>query len=576
MPERETELEENYRENGVVYTPSNLADYVAEKTADCFLQDTANSSVSIIDPAAGRGILLESLWNHLEEGGVDRVSIYGMDIDAEAVEICKQNIRETTKSKHNELNIATTNALCPFNKNRQLGIPELKDRFSQPEGFDMMIANPPWGADVSEYEDKLEKSYETLNGQFDTYMLFLEIAMDLVKEDGYFGFIVPDSILNHGKNRVREILLDRTQIKFLARLGEQIFPDINRDTVVMVCKNTPPNPDTETECFRLNKELRDKILEGDATFSEAEQGNTHFVPQKRFLDNEHNKFDIDLKETERETLEKIKSAETTFGEHLKNSRGVELSQSGEVVKCEQCDLWIPKPNSEETDCKHCNHNLRIEDLNSKKIITENKSDDSAPLVRGADIGRYESRPSRHIELDVPGITYKDPSLYDEDKLLVRKTGVGVSADIDYSGSYTTQVVYLFRLQEGAPEPLSLESVLALLNSRAYYFYLTKITGENQWRSHPYLTQTQILNLPLPDADENKDILEEITALIQPHLKEGELPDDVDAKVESLIAKMYGLDKTDYEIIYDTINSSQDLMAINALKNIAVDDIFGEE
>lgn len=571
MPSKE--IEEKRQKNGVVYTPANLADYVAEKTTEYFTEDRNRSEASIIDPAAGKGILLESLWKHLDSNSISDICIYGLDIDSESVKKCEKNIKEATNSSHNELKMVTTNALCPLGKNRQFGIPELKDKLEQEDGFDIMIANPPWGAEVSEYEDKLEESYETLNGQFDTYMLFLEIAMDLVKEDGYFGFIVPDSILNHGKNEIREMLLNRTQIKFLARLGEQIFPNIHRDTVIMVCKNTPPNPDTETECFRLNKELRDNILEGSLSFSEAEKGNTHTVPQSRFLENEHHKLDIDLKESERETLEKITSAESTFGEYLNNSRGVELSQSGDIVRCINCELWLPEPNSEETSCQHCGETLHVPELDSKKIITETEGENSEPLIRGTDISRYESSPSRHIEPRVPGIEYKDKSLYSEKKMLVRKTGVGVSADIDYRGSYTTQVVYLFKLKEDSPEALSLESLLALLNSRAYYFYLTKITGENQWRSHPYLTQTQVLNLPLPSITENKDILEEITELVRPHLKEGELPDDVDAEVEALIAEIYGLTREDYEIIYNTINSSQNLMAINALKNIRIDDIF---
>ena len=49
----------------------------------------------------------------------------------------------------------------------------------------------------------------------------------------------------------------------------------------------------------------------------------------------------------------------------------------------------------------------------------------------------------------------------------------------------------------------LESFLAILNSRAMYYYLTANSGETNWRSHPYLTQKQLLNLPLPELGKTK-------------------------------------------------------------------------
>ena len=43
----------------------------------------------------------------------------------------------------------------------------------------------------------------------------------------------------------------------------------------------------------------------------------------------------------------------------------------------------------------------------------------------------------------------------------------------------------------------LEFMLAVLNSRAMYYFLAKKHGETEWRSHPYLTQKQVLDLPMP-------------------------------------------------------------------------------
>jgi len=65
------------KQNGVVYTPSNLAQYVADKLTDYFLQDKLSSNkmldrgssaqeiIRIIDPACGNGELLIALANAL-------------------------------------------------------------------------------------------------------------------------------------------------------------------------------------------------------------------------------------------------------------------------------------------------------------------------------------------------------------------------------------------------------------------------------------------------------------------------------------------------------------------------------
>ena len=61
-------------------------------------------------------------------------------------------------------------------------------------GFDVVLGNPPWGAELDyELDPSLELATE---GQVDSYELFIELALrDGVRADGMFGFIIPDRIL---------------------------------------------------------------------------------------------------------------------------------------------------------------------------------------------------------------------------------------------------------------------------------------------------------------------------------------------------------------------------------------------
>ena len=154
--------------------------------------------------------------------------------------------------------------------------------------------------------------------------------------------------------------------------------------------------------------------------------------------------------------------------------------------------------------------------------------------------------------------------------MIRKTGVGITAALDYTDSYTNQVVYIFK-----PKPLvniKLEFFIALINSRVYYFYLTKSFGELEWRSHPYLTQSQILSLPVPDiySEENQYRIRELTNLVKLYLKNNRITPEIDVKIESLIGKMFGLSVEDYKIIFELITSSEELIPIKELKNISLE------
>lgn len=141
---------------------------------------------------------------------------------------------------------------------------------------------------------------------------------------------------------------------------------------------------------------------------------------------------------------------------------------------------------------------------------------------------------------------------------------------------TNQVVYMFRNKNSSVLPL--EFHLALMNSRAMYYYMVKSSGETEWRSHPYLTQTQILDLPFPKFRQNNPKINEIAFSIQreirPFLIKGRtLPNHIDAKLELLIAKAYRLTKQHYEVIYDTMRNVEQLLPVQSLQKISITDIF---
>jgi hypothetical protein len=65
----------------------------------------------------------------------------------------------------------------------------------QDPGFDIVVGNPPYIKieTVGSFEKKfLFKNYQTSRGRFDLYILFMEKGLELLKNNGYFSYIVPN------------------------------------------------------------------------------------------------------------------------------------------------------------------------------------------------------------------------------------------------------------------------------------------------------------------------------------------------------------------------------------------------
>ena len=60
-----------------------------------------------------------------------------------------------------------------------------------------IIANPPWSSEKIYDREELERAgFALTSGQYDSYVLFIELAYRIIKDGGYFSFIIPDSLFD--------------------------------------------------------------------------------------------------------------------------------------------------------------------------------------------------------------------------------------------------------------------------------------------------------------------------------------------------------------------------------------------
>lgn len=561
------------RSRGAVYTPSGLAAYVAGRLLDFSVEsgpaENGLGRLLVLDPACGDGELLVAIRNEALARGVP-TSLVGMDIDSEALKVASSRLGDC-----DAVGLFSGNSLLPWGSTSpEKGWGRRLKSVGHAGKVDLLIANPPWGADLSEYRGRLAAAgYQLARGQYDSYDLFVELATEVVRPGGHFAFIIPDSLFATEHRSLREFLLSRTQLMLVARLGEGLFDSVFRGCVVVIGRNTVPSGNGVTRCVRWTGPWRQKVMRGEVGFEDAERALFHDVDTDRFMQSPEATIDIDVTEGDIATLKKLRSSKATVAEYLDSARGVEISKHGRVVHCRSCGTWSPRPKTLES-CPACGQSDVA--LDEDTIVSATARDGYAPFIVGEDVERHAIRSHRWLATGRQGINYKDASLYVGPKLLVRKTGVGISAAMDYSNAYTNQVVYVFKKHADLPEWVPIEFAAALICSRVAYYHLVKTHGETEWRSHPYVTQKHILDLPAPSKQQIELFREEIVAVAQalsPRNGSKGVTKESDIQLEQVIARCFGLVRADYDRIYETLNELQELLPVRALKNISVDDIF---
>lgn len=201
--------------------------------------------------------------------------IFGVDIDTNAVEVtklslllkCMEGITVASIQKLDfkervlptlENNIKSGNSLVdvdfydsaidfgdekkvkPFNW--QKAFPEI---FEQ-GGFDTVIGNPPYIRIQSIIEnspsqgDYFHKKYKSASkGNYDIYVVFIELALNIINKKGFVGFILPHKFFTaqYGEG-IRQLLLSENVIDEIIHFGhQQVFSNATTYTCILTLLN---------------------------------------------------------------------------------------------------------------------------------------------------------------------------------------------------------------------------------------------------------------------------------------------------------------------------------------------------
>lgn len=564
---------EKQKSLGAFYTPTVLAEYLAEVTLSLFKFDKKQRHV-VLDPATGESALLCAFYYKSERKGILNDYV-GIDIEKAAISRSKYIFSAIS----NNNTFIQCDALYPFeSKGTMEGWSKLSKKYF-PNGIDFIVCNPPWGIDKNIYA-KLSNDFETAKGQYDIYDLFLELCVQILNVNGCFGFIVPDSIYGDEHKPIREFLLKNTTIKQIVRLGEGVFPNINIAVSLIFGIKRACHNRHFISCAHLSNDIKNKVIGNELSLESAIKLSMCKIPSKMMVKNSYSFF-TDIKESD-SNLTQILNKCRKVGDITDSQRGIEISKKGIVLKCPNCHDWFPEPKVKADGiikCSHCKYKGKRSDFPAKKIIRRTVSKGYEKIIVGEDVYRFGTNANKYIETGISGINYKDSHLYQGSKILVRKTGVGITAGIDYNDCLTNQVVYIIKRREDIDPIITNEVILAVLNSRITTYFIIKTMGCNGWKTHAYLSQKAVASLPFPNIDTNnmetRTCLIRITNLVKDNLKVNtdNFSNDADARLEYQVAKLFGFKEKDYDIIYKAIKEVQQMIPFKRLLKISVKDIF---
>ncbi len=458
-------------------------------------------------------------------------NIYGVDIDTQAVEVTKLSLLlkalegETETSIQTSLqlfnervlptidsNIQCGNSLIEsdfYNKKldlspkemRQINVFDWKNAFRkifENNGFDIIIGNPPYvftrdvdfGNSIKEYYKanyltlmtKSSNTRENQTGKINLFALFVIRSLQLINNNGYLSYIIPNTILRTTiYEGVRKYLLDNVNITKIVDLKSGVFENVTASTVILQLAKTK-----ETEKI--------EIIDNPAKNQNiANKG--FLVSKKSFYQNPSYSFNIFVENGEVDLFAKIRNKSIDLSNLVNIFNGVATYKNMEGV-----------------------YNEKINDFCKK-------------LLSGKDIGRYfHNWSGKYIEY----IPKKLQRARDEkiflapEKLVMQRIGGILITSYDNEQFYTFNSVNNLLPNQ---TDYNLKYIMAILNSKFMIYYYTKnFTNKSSLTvniSKTYLDKLPIAKIDFKNAEQKQDyefIIEQIDNRInlQKQLREAKL------------------------------------------------------
>jgi adenine-specific DNA-methyltransferase len=383
-------------------------------------------------------------------------------------------------------------------------------------GFEVIIGNPPY-INFRDIKNVGEKQYFLLKYkvseyQSDLFILFIELGFDILKNNGEFAFIIPNSITNNLNNsKIRKHILDSASINSIVNTPIGVFPDATVDTVVL------------TASTKKNNESNISVLEiQNQTIKLSDS-----INQSLFLKNENYYFDFLTSNENRLVLSKIERNTSLLFEISDSSSGIKEYETGKG-----------KPPQTEND--------RI----NKVFNSDQKIDNSyRKHIQGNDVNNYILNwQGGFLKYGEWIAAPRDPKYFEGERVIIREIPSKKRLIAAYTNeNYTVKnTAHIFKFDDNYDSKF----IVAILNSKLMgYYFVNKFSERDNVFPKAKIGQCRLLPIIKSNKEQQAPLIRLVDQII--NLKQeasSAIIEDLENEIDKLVFNLYNLNKEEIEII----------------------------
>lgn len=431
--------------------------------------------------------------------------------------------------------------------------------FKENGGFDIIIGNPPYIEFKkldSESKDIFKKRFQSANGKYDIYVVFMEYACELLNKEGTLAFINPTMFMkrDYGK-AIRKFVYENFRIKSIVDFSDkQMFESATTYTGIFIYDKNG-NEEKTIKYYKLNKDLNISnasslygLLKGEM-FSYIEKNQNDLGESWSFEDEE----DAELLNIISNKTCTLKSITTAIFQGIASGKD-EVFYVDESTICEYgLEKKLLKKLYKGKDIKKYNASWSgyyvLYPYIKNQLVPENELIEKYPntysylckmreLLKGR--GYFDKSSKKWYEL----WNQRDSNNFDEPfKIITAEINRDNNFYLDTEGAYGNTKIYTIILKNR--DESFYYYLLGLLNSDVLDYVYKKLSVPKAGGFYAYKTQfLELLPIKLLD---NRDVRYlEIVELTQKLCEE--YSEEIENRLNCLIYELYGLSDKHVELM----------------------------
>jgi hypothetical protein len=428
--------------------------------------------------------------------------------------------------------------------------PEVLNNEGDFVGFDVIIGNPPYGADLDIKSKELFKSsFSDVHMRTpDTFNYFISMSLRLLKKDGFNSFIVPNNLLFQNEYELtRTLISQKYYLEFAYNLGDNIFEDAQVPTSIYLLQNKHVKTYDISFADYRNWNKSPEYLFQKSLINHINNCDLIKVPGLTFGVNQKSVLFLEKIQKLSNTIDDI-AHEMASGISTGSDKVFRLSNS--FVRENQLESNLIRPvlvggEIDKYSIKYKDYSLIYtsrnlsEQIFPKSFLYLKKFEDKLKL-------RSECKTGILPWFSLGRQRY--PELFENNKIILRQTSDSIRATYDDSGYYVLNSVLVLQLKENSG--YSYGFVLGVLNSKlCNYFY--QLFSQELGRTFAEVKPKNVRKLYIPKINSDEQMkIESLVRTILENKKVDPNFDSIDLEIEidKELYSIYNLSPEEIEII----------------------------